>query len=144
MSQNDFETIWNLFRRLFPASPRVKGEKEKRVWGRALKPYGLEDVTESVMAWARKSKFFPDVADITGKLTPVETTPEIPPDRKERLYGDTAWMAPYIRKMAAKITDAESEEIQAAGLMTWGEAEKNGIDFFDWNLEYRKKFPVFG
>lgn len=142
MSSNDFAKIWNLFRTLFSPSPRVNSENDRIVWEVALIPYNLDDVTASVMAWARKSKFFPDVADITGKLTPVETPLETPPDRRKRPYGDTVWMAPYIRKMAEKITELDTEKIHAARLLTWGEAEKKGVEFAAWNREYRKKFPV--
>lgn len=143
MSSDDFAKIWGLFRTLFSPSPRVNSEKERIVWEVALRPYSLDDVTSSVMAWARKSKFFPDIADITGKLTPVEAPPEKLKKRQNSPYGDTAWMAPYIRKMAARITEEDLEGIHAAGLLTWGEAEEKGVDFADWNREYREKFPVW-
>lgn len=142
MSSDDFAKIWRLFRTLFSPSPRVNSENERIVWEVALRPYSLDDVTSSVMAWARKRKFFPDIADITEKLTPVETPPEAPQNRRERPYGDTAWMAPYIRKNAAKITEQDAEEIHAAGLLTRGEAAAKGIDFAAWNRKYREKFPV--
>lgn len=142
MSSKDFAKIWNLFRSLFSASPHVNSENDRIVWEVALRPYSLDDVTASVMAWARKSRFFPDVANITGKLTPVEAPLETPLDQRKRPYGDTAWMAPYIRKNAAKITEQDAEEIHAAGLMTWGEAEKKGIDFAAWNRKYRERFPI--
>ncbi len=142
MSSNDFSKIWNLFRSLFPASPRVNSENDRIVWEVALSPYSLDDVTSSVMAWARKSKFFPDVADITAKLPLVETPHETPQDQQRRPYGDTAWMAPYIRQVAAKITEEDADEIHAAGILTWGEAAEKGTDFSTWNHEYRGKFPV--
>lgn len=144
MSSDDFAKIWRLFRTLFSPSPRVNSENERIVWEVALRPYSLDDVTSSVMAWARKSKFFPDIADITGKLTSVETSPETPQDQRKMPYGDIAWMAPYIRKNAAKITDEDAEEIHAAGLMTWGEAETAWVDFRIWNREYRRMFPAGG
>lgn len=142
MSSDDFAKIWMLFRTLFSPSPRANSKNERIVWEAALRPYSLDDVTSSVMAWARKNKFFPDIADITGKLTPVETPPEAPPKRRERPYGDTAWMAPYIHQIAAKITEQDAGKVHTVGLMTWKEAAAKGIDFSAWNREYREKFPV--
>lgn len=142
MSSKDFVKIWNLFRSLFPVSPRVNSENDRIVWEIALKPYALDDVTAAVMSWARKSKFFPDIADVTGGLTPVEPLPEKRMERGIMHYGNISWMAPYIRKIAAKITEEDSEELHAAGLLAWGEAEGKGIEFAAWNREYREKFPV--
>lgn len=142
MSSDDFAKIWRLFRTLFSPSPRVNSENERTVWKVALRPYSLDDVTSSVMSWARKSKFFPDIADITGKLTPIEPLSGKRIERGEKPYGDTVWMAPCIRQIAAKITEEDADAVHAAGLMTWGEAAVNGIDFSVWNREYREKFPV--
>lgn len=138
MTSEDFSKIWNLLRTLFPASPRVKSENERIVWQIALQPYDLDDVTAAAMAWGRRSKFFPDISDITARLTQEETAFEnIAVSKKNH-----AWMAPYIRKMAENISREDVEEIHAAGLLTWGEAEKQGMSFRDWNRKYREKFPV--
>lgn len=68
MTQNDFDRIWRLFETLFPAAARKKSENEKIVWRVGLEPYALQDVTGAVMDYARQSKFFPDLADITASL----------------------------------------------------------------------------
>lgn len=141
MERLEFDKIWNLYRTLYPGHHNLDDENLKIVWEVALRPFSLDDVTAAVMAWARKKKYFPVIAEITGDLTPVEAPPEKLKERQNSPYGDTAWMAPYIRQMVAKITEDDAEEIHAAGLMTWGEASANGIDFADWNREYRKKFP---
>lgn len=142
MSTDDFAKIWNLFRTLFSPSPRVNSGNDRIVWEVALRPYSLDDVTASVMAWARKSKFFPDIADITRELTPVEIPTETPPDRRGMPYGDTAWMAPHIRKLAASVTDGQADGIHAVGLMTWREAEADGVNFAEWAREYWGRFPA--
>lgn len=138
MTSKDFSKIWNLLRTLFPASPRVKSENERIVWQIALQPYALDDVTAAVMEWGRRRKFFPDIFDITAGLTQEETAFENAAVSKK----NHAWMAPYIRKMASNISREDAEEIHAAGLLTWGEAEKQGMSFRDWNRKYREKFPV--
>lgn len=141
MDKRGFEKIWNLYRTLYPGHHNLDDENLKIVWEVALMPFSLDDVAASVMAYARKKKYFPNIAEITENLEP-EELPEEAREGPNRPYGDTAWMAPYIRKMAAKITEQDAEKIHAAGLMTWGEATANGIDFAAWNRKYRERFPV--
>lgn len=141
MKSADFEKIWNLYQTLFPGHHNLRNENTRIVWEVALRPYALGDVVEASMDWARRSKYFPNIAEITAGLTQVESPLEKQERAKDR-YGDVAWMAPHIHKVAARLTDAEAEEIHAAGLLTWREVEAAGMDFAEWNRDYRRKFPV--
>jgi len=140
MNKREFEKVWNLYRGLFPGHHNLENKNIRLVWEVALTPYSLDDVVASSMAHARKSKFFPNVAEITAKLEQADPLPEA--ERAEKGKGSgLAWMAPYIGKLAAGTTDGEAEALHAAGLMTWREAEAAGADFGDWNRAYRRSFP---
>jgi len=139
MNKGEFEKVWNLYRGLFPGHHSLENKNIRAVWEVALLPYALDEVVASSMAYARRNKYFPNVAEITGKLEPVEPLPELP--KAEKAAG-CAWMAPYIRKLADRDAEAHAEELHAAGLMTWSEAEAAGRDFGEWSLEYRERFPV--
>lgn len=141
MDKRGFEKIWNLYRTLYPGHHNLDDENLKIVWEVALMPFSLDDVAASVMAYARKKKYFPNIAEITENLEP-EELPEEVREGQNRPYGDTAWMAPYIRKLAATVTDEQADEIHSAGIMTWREAEADGVNFAEWAQEYWDLFPV--
>ena len=63
----------------------------QRAWQLALKPYDYKDVKAQVVRYDRRSKFFPDVADITATL------PE-PERRNGENAGKNAWMGEYIKE----------------------------------------------
>lgn len=138
MESREFEKIWALYRILYPSHHSLENENFKIVWEVALQPFSLDDVTASVMDHARKKKFFPNIAEITASLTPVG----LPLEKQRKPYGDTSWMGPYIQANVAKITDEDADEIHAAGLFTWREAETAGTSFLDWNRKYWEKFPI--
>ena len=68
MSGNDFEKIWRLLGSLYQGAAAKKGPVDKAVWKHALAPYDMTTVSEQIMAYARRNKFFPDLADITAHL----------------------------------------------------------------------------
>ena len=83
MTQNEFDRVWRLFEILFPAAAKKKSENERAVWRVGLEPYGMQDVTDAVMKYARQSKFFPDLADITASLPRQSSAREL-----EQLWRD--------------------------------------------------------
>lgn len=144
MDRKDVERLFDLLKIYFPNSRKTGDEKLKSAWLRLLEPYSPEVVQKAVTDALRGNVNFPDPQKIAVLCEAAEPAPkELPPaGNPQRPYGDTAWMAPYIRKMAAKITDEDAEEIHAAGLPTWGEAERRGVSFRDWNRKYREQFPA--
>lgn len=82
MTQNDFSRVWRLLETLFPAAARRKSENDIAVWRVGLEPYALQDVTNAVMDYARQSKFFPDLADITATLPRQPTQRELEQGRR--------------------------------------------------------------
>ena len=83
MTQNEFDRVWRLFETLFPAAAKKKSENERAVWRVGLEPYGMQDVTDAVMNYARQSKFFPDLADITAPLPRQPSAREIERRRRD-------------------------------------------------------------
>ena len=56
----------------------------------SMSPYSLDEATEATLKYARQNKFFPDVADITGGLAPVE--PEMEEAKPDPAFGDYGCM----------------------------------------------------
>lgn len=83
MSQSDFSRVWRLLKTLFPAAAGKKNENDFAVWRVGLEPYALQDVTDAVMDYARRSKFFPDLADITASLPRQPSRRELEARRRE-------------------------------------------------------------
>lgn len=136
MQSEDFEKIWTLYRTLFPASAaKIRSENMKMVWRVALSPYGMDDVVEASMAWARKNKFFPDIADITGALAPEGQTASGETAGQAQLSPD---VLPYVRKFYGNLADERCRQLHAAGLETWFEAEARGVTWKDWTQQCRK------
>lgn len=133
MQTEEFEKIWTLYRTLFPASAaKLKSENIRMVWRVALAPFAMDDVVEASMNWARRNKFFPDIADITGGLA-METKSAAGEDAAApegmRLTAD---MLPYIRKFYGELAETRRRQMHAAGLETWFEAEARGVSWLDW------------
>lgn len=144
MVREDIERLFDLLKIYFPNSRKTGDKKLRSAWLRLLEPYSPDTVQKAVTEALRRNENFPDpqkIAVICEAAEPAAKEPTAAADT-QRPYGDTAWMAPYIRQVAAKITEEDAEEIHTAGLMTWGEAAVKGVDFAAWNREYRKKFPV--
>ena len=83
MTQNEFNRVWRLFETLFPAAAKKKSENDRAVWRVGLEPYDLRDVTDAVMDYARQSKFFPDLADITAPLPKQPSRRELEARRRD-------------------------------------------------------------
>lgn len=143
MVREDVERLFGLLKLYFPNSRKTGDRKLQSAWFRLLEPYSPEVVQKAVTETLRRNENFPDPQKIAVLCETAEPAPEeLSPAPGQRRRSDNAWMVPYIRKNAAKITDEDAEDIHAAGLMTWREAETTGVDFAEWNRAYRAKFPV--
>ena len=135
MGNEEFQQFWTLMRELFPAAARKKSENAKRVWEEALIPYALRDAVNAAMAWARKSNFFPDVANITAGLQPVEA----PPVKKDFISGQ----APDPDTLEAFQKHRENvmglrEWYPERGLLTPIEAKRKGMSYVEWAVMLEK------
>ena len=83
MKPNEFDKVWRLLCELWPNQAR---ERSAKVWSVGLEPYSMAAVADQIMRYARKNKFFPDLADITASL-PDETAAASDRERMEKLLA---------------------------------------------------------
>lgn len=133
MDSSEFGKIWTLFGELFPASPKLKNKNSRMVWEIGLAPYELGAVTQAVMEYARRNKFFPDLADITASL-PMAVAEK----RDETERNDVSWALPYVQKLMARATSdpVMALALHLVGLQTWPEAEAAGMSWGEWTSLY--------
>lgn len=86
MDRRETEKLFNLFLVYWPNSEQAKSKTVMAAWALALEPFSYDDVKAATADYAAKNKFFPDVCDITGKLSPNVTAaePERTPGQSER------------------------------------------------------------
>lgn len=65
MTDTEFRKIWKL---LYDLWPEVASKRNAAVWRIGLEPYPMAAVGDRVLHYARRNKFFPDLADITAGL----------------------------------------------------------------------------
>lgn len=139
MTTDEFGKFWTLMRELFSASSRLKSENTKLVWRIALEPYALDDVTSATMEYARKNKFFPDIADITAKLPAPQKTSHAVVNGVS--HEDTAWMLPYLQKLEEAYTTVPKRALalHLVGLRTWPEARESGVTWKEWVVDHDER-----
>ena len=81
MTTEDFGKVWRLLCELWPNQSR---DRSATVWRVGLEPYDMAAAADQIMRYARKNKFFPDLADITAGM-PEETPPEKLRSDRERM-----------------------------------------------------------
>ena len=133
MDQSEFGRIWTLFGELFPASPKLKSKNTRMVWEIGLAPYDLDSVTQAVMAYARKNKFFPDLADITAPLPdPAPPPGEHQPQPFEVSKQELLRCAQHNTALVTSRVPEISMALHLVGLQTWLEAKADGVDWDEW------------
>lgn len=144
MVREDVERLFDLLKIYFPNSRKIGDKQLKSAWLRLLEPYSPETVQRAVTDTLRGNVNFPDPQKIAVLCEAVEPAPKelASPADHQRPYGNTDWMAKYIRQTAAKLTGEDAGIIHAAGLLTWREAEARGVSFPEWHRAYRERFPV--
>jgi len=129
MNTEEFDKLWRLFASLFPAAVKKRGPNAKEVWERAMSPYSLDEATEATLKYARQNKFFPDVADITGGLAPVE--PEMEEAKPDPAFGDYGCMKKHVAALRDVVTALDAR-YHAAGVVTLTEAKAQGMGYNKW------------
>lgn len=117
MDKCEVEKLFTLFSQFWPNKQVTT--KMKLAWEIALEPYSYAGVRAAAVAYARRNKFFPDVADITMGIEPQEekTQEEQAQDTMERF----AWMRDYVHK--ERKLGRISRYAREHG-MTWQEAKE--------------------
>lgn len=102
MDRCEVEKLFTLFSQFWP-NKQVTA-KMKLAWEIALEPYSYADVRAAAVAYARRNKFFPDVADITMGIAPqvkqrvmdLASTKALPGNVSRGSEKEAAWMRRYI------------------------------------------------
>ena len=129
MRKSEVESLFNLLEQFYPNAKQLCSKTVQAAWVLAVEPYAYEDAKAAAIAYARKNKFFPDVADITGGLTPIE--PEKEEATPDPAFGDYSCM----RNHVAALRDARMEleaRFHAAGVVTITEAKAQGMGYDKW------------
>ncbi|GEM_PF-3397339 len=128
MRKSEVESLFNLFEQFYPNAKQLCSKTVQAAWVLALDPYAYEDAKAAAITYARKNKFFPDVADITGGLTPIEPEETATPDPA---FGNYTCMGKHIAalKEAGAALDARYRQ---AGVPTPAEAKERGVSCKEW------------
>ena len=102
MTKGESDRIFASLRRYYP-NAKIYGDVDRLEAFRArLLHYDFSEVVAVAKAYVDKNKFFPDLPDLVGKLTPADA----PPEGNERRKPE-AWMDKYI--------DALDRSVEATG-----------------------------
>ena len=71
MNVDERQKIYRLLSMYYPHAKQLKDQVALTAWGLVLERFTYEDVKQSVVEYATTHKYFPDVADITGRLSPL-------------------------------------------------------------------------
>ena len=71
MDKNERQKIYTLLSKYYPRARQLKDSATLTAWGYVLERYTYEDVKNSVINYAARNKYFPDLADLTGGLKPI-------------------------------------------------------------------------
>ena len=129
MDKNERQKVYTLLSKFYPNARQLRDQGTLTAWGFVLEKYTYEDVKSAVLSYAASNKFFPDLADLTGGLTPAEAaSPE--PERRDVPMG-----AKERRDLAKSIHWQQEwhDHLRALGLPTFREATMGGMDPGEYN-----------
>lgn len=66
MTREDINDLFSLFAVFRPNDPHLSNKKLRYAWYLVLSPYDRDDVREAVGAWFRRSKYWPEPAEIAA------------------------------------------------------------------------------
>lgn len=131
MDKSERQKIYTLLSKFFPQAKQLKDRETLTAWGIVLEDYTYDDVKTAVLRYAAKNKFFPDLADITGTLTPIPTAEPEPVYDRCRPYV----MGPGERRHLEEMKAWQAEwhaSLRAKGLPTFREATQAGMTPGQW------------
>lgn len=124
MDENERRKIYTLLSKFYPNARQLRDSATLTAWGYVLENYTYEDVKEAVIDYAAKKKFFPDLADLTGSLTPISAR-DPQPERRDKPMG-----AKERRDLERSIQWQADwhDHLHGLGLPTFREATMGGMD----------------
>lgn len=128
MNENERKKIYTLLSKFYPNARQLRDRATLTAWGYVLEKFTYDDVKSAVLDYASRNKFFPDLADLTGTLTP--STPKESTDIRH------APMSATERRDMALIrrwVEERNKELRAKGLPTMREATEMGMTISQWH-----------
>lgn len=125
MDRCEIDKLFALLSVFYPNSERGKSKVVKEAWALALSSYRYDDVKAAAAIYAARNKYYPDLYDITGHLSPItpDDTPTPEVCARKRCY------ALYARLLAEDCDNNVSISAYARehGL-SWSDARDEMID----------------
>ena len=113
MDDFEIDKLFALFSQFYPN--KVVSEELKLAWRYALEPCSYEEVKAAALENVRKSRYFPDIAEI------VQLIPRRAEEEKPR--GAHAWMAKYMTpEYDTRWSDSGVSRYARENGITWDEA----------------------
>jgi len=75
MTREEIRKVFDLLTEYYPRAKQLKSPNGQAAWILALEKFPYEPVKNAVVLHATRSKFFPDVADITAELAAPAESP---------------------------------------------------------------------
>lgn len=107
MTKAEFDKLWRLLGTYWPNAQQAKNADMRLAWWYAVQPINYDDAKAAVIAYTRKNKFFPDVADVTSGLIPEE--PDAGDDSDH--YHSPAYIAEIRKYVDRMFSDARQREL---------------------------------
>lgn len=124
MDKRERQKVYTLLSKFYPNARQLRDSAALTAWGYVLENYPYEEVKNAVLGYAAGHKYFPDLSDLTGGLTPIDpAAPE--KDRRDLPLGEKE-----ARDLERSIRWQEEwhAHLRALGLPTFREATMDGMD----------------
>lgn len=139
MDKDERQKIYTLLSKYFPNAKQLRDQEALTAWGLVLRKYTYDDVKTAVIEYAAKHKYFPDLADITGGLSPEPSAlpVDLGPGRDQRTMGPIDLREREIQeRLFARMREERVRLLplrRAAGIpATWPEALAAGMTCREW------------
>ena len=118
MDREDRQKIYTLLSQFYPKAKPLQSKETLTAWGKVLERYDYEAVKSSVLDYVAKSRFFPNISDLTAGLTPTAA-----PEEKPRTAHPQ--MKPYMTpEYEARFGDSGVSKYAREHGIPWEEAKK--------------------
>lgn len=91
MDKTEREKIYTLLSQFYPNARELKSREKLTAYGLVLSRFSYEDVKSAVLDHASKNRYFPNVSELVGKLTPISAPKQA--HTKEKARNVVLWDA---------------------------------------------------
>lgn len=129
MDEADRKKIYTLLSKFYPNAKQLQDRATLTAWGFVLEKFTYDDVKAAVLDYAARNKYFPDLSDITGSLTPERGDVPDLPDGRDNPPGE---IEQKCRESALEWQAEWHAQLHAMGLPTFREATQAGMSPGAW------------